>query len=200
MWVRMYGACEVAANPYHFTSAAEFNGLVNRCQGFAEMAHAGQRRRDDKTPYIKHCAKVASCFEWDTPAQALAWLHDAVEENVTTLSEVTRQLRLPRLVWEALDAISKIEGEDYDNYLKRVKKNELALRVKIADMRCNILDDPTPKQLDKYRKGLPFLSGRVVHLRAGQGIALCGNEERGDVRNVAYCTCVDCLRTHEAQR
>ena len=42
-------------------------------------------------------------------------------------------------------------------YLARVKENPIALKVKIADMLCNLADDPTPRQVEKYRKGMLFL-------------------------------------------
>jgi len=38
-----------------------------------------------------------------------------------------------------------------------VKCNELARKVKIADMLSNLADNPTDKQIKKYAKGLLFL-------------------------------------------
>jgi hypothetical protein len=48
---------------------------------------------------------------------------------------------------------------DYDDYPERVAASPIAAKVKIADMLSNLADDPTPKQIRKYAKGLL----RLVH-------------------------------------
>jgi len=53
--------------------------------------------------------------------------------------------------------LTKGEGQNYDEYLYYVKSNELAKRVKIADILSNLADDPTDKQIVKYAKALTYL-------------------------------------------
>ena len=55
-----------------------------------------------------------------------------------------------------MSTITKKDGEDYEEYLNRVKQNPIALRVKIADMEHNSdisrIPNPTEKDLNRLEK------------------------------------------------
>jgi (p)ppGpp synthase/HD superfamily hydrolase len=60
--------------------------LIQKCSEYAAIAHQGQYRKDKKTPYIVHPARVASlvsmsCTNRDTVICS-AWLHDVLEDCV----------------------------------------------------------------------------------------------------------------------
>ena len=59
---------------------------------------------------------------------------------------------------DAVHALSKLENEDYEHYLQRVKKNDLAVRVKLNDLSDNMdirrLKELTDDDVDRMRKYL----------------------------------------------
>ena len=66
--------------------------------------------------------------------QLIALLHDVVEDSNITLDDL-REIGFPYSVVEAVDAITRRDGEDRIHYLNRVKENALARVVKIADLK-----------------------------------------------------------------
>jgi uncharacterized short protein YbdD (DUF466 family) len=71
----------------------------------------------------------------------------------------------------ALKCVTKIsENEDYDDFIERVKKNPLAVAVKINDLTDNMdirrlpyLSDKDVKRLKKYLKAYKKLVGEPVY-------------------------------------
>ena len=119
-------------------------------------AHAGQTRRDGRTPYSKHAFRVSDKMWPDEDAVAVAWLHDVIEDTEETEYTLKAQ-GVPDHVVNAVVDMTKVEGESYADYMVRVAANPLARKVKIADMLDNLSDDPTPKQIKKYARGLLVL-------------------------------------------
>jgi (p)ppGpp synthase/HD superfamily hydrolase len=100
--------------------------------GIAENAHAGQLDKGG-SPYINHPLAVAAMVEGDTE-KVVAILHDVVEDGGVLLDSL-QQFGLD--VVNAVDAITRREGELRGDYLSRVAANPLAKAVKIADLRHN---------------------------------------------------------------
>lgn len=98
--------------------------------------HGHQTQKDKaQNPYVCHPLRVAAAGE-DLDQVVLGLLHDVVEDTVHTLDEI-KQERFPEVIVEALDAISKREGETRETYLCRVAHNELATAVKYHDLNDN---------------------------------------------------------------
>lgn len=118
----------------------------------AETAHKGQIDKAGK-PYINHPIKVASIFE-DDASYIIAILHDVVEDSNVTISDLINY-GFPTNITDALEAITK-RGESYEEYLKKVKSNALATRVKIEDLRHNMdlsrIPTPMKKDFDRIKK------------------------------------------------
>ena len=98
-------------------------------------------------------------------------LHDAIEDSDLTLENLTA-LGFPQVILEAIDTITKRSNEDYEDYLKRVMSNPIALRVKIADMSDNMdisrIAQPNEKdysRLKKYQATLPRLLEAIDHFK-----------------------------------
>jgi (p)ppGpp synthase/HD superfamily hydrolase len=123
-------------------------------KGFAEKYHCGKYRRDGITPYVSHPAAVAACFESDY-CKAVAWLHDVLEDTDANIGDLASVF--PDEIVDAVMAITKREGQDYQQYLEQVAASPLAKAVKIADIKHNLSDSPTLKQIEKYRKALEYL-------------------------------------------
>ncbi|WP_367871164.1 hypothetical protein [Luteolibacter sp. Populi] len=130
--------------------------FVPRAAAIAHEAHAGQFRRDGVTPYILHPQAVAARVAGDPLAEALAWLHDTFEDTSAT-PELLREQGIPNEVIIGVSMLTKPEGADYEEYLRAIKANPLAKKVKIADMLSNLSDQPSEKQILKYAKGLVIL-------------------------------------------
>lgn len=122
----------------------------------AHMSHQGKFRRDGRTPYINHPMDVAQRLD-DRNLKAIAYLHDSLEDTTLTVEEM-RKWGISEGVISVVQILTHREEESYQDYLGRVKANSHACAVKIADMLCNLSDDPTPKQIRKYARGLIFLT------------------------------------------
>lgn len=130
--------------------------LPELAKQIATRAHAGQTRRDGKTPYITHPEAVADRFMADVLV-AIAWLHDTLEDTSETPDSLRSQ-GVPEQVVSSVVAMTKTPGEEYFAYLGRVRADPLARLVKIQDMLHNLGDQPTYKQIRKYCKGLLYLT------------------------------------------
>lgn len=135
--------------------------LLSLAIKLAEDAH---KEALDKggSPYIGHPLRVMSRMN-ATDEKIVAVLHDAIEDSPLTLEDLSA-LGFSSSILEALDAITKRDGENYEVYLSRVMVNPIALKVKIADMTDNMdvsrIPNPTPKdykRLKKYESVLPRL-------------------------------------------
>lgn len=133
------------------------NALVEFAKEWATRWHALQTRRGGE-PYVEHLRRVAEAVAkrgYGPEHQAVAWLHDAVEDGQVTQEGIAQ--RFPASVAEAVKAITKNPGEKYEDYLIRVKANPLAHEVKISDMLDNLGDSPTVDARARYEIGLEFL-------------------------------------------
>lgn len=135
---------------------------LNDIVKIAETAHSGQYRHDGVTPYFEHPRSVASLVEGEY-AKMVAFLHDVIEDTDET-EESLLEKGVPKVVVDAVVILTKT-GEDYFEYLRKVKTNQLARKVKIVDMISNLSDDPTKNQIKKYTTGLLFLlKGETISL------------------------------------
>jgi (p)ppGpp synthase/HD superfamily hydrolase len=122
----------------------------------AYKAHDGQVRKESLVPYIVHPLRVAHQFN-DDVRKTIAILHDVVEDTPLNLEELTG---FSETVIKALDALSRREGEQHFEYIKRLKENELAREIKIADIVDNLSDCLTiqpASMIKRYNKSLDIL-------------------------------------------
>lgn len=130
--------------------------LVTRAARLAAVAHRGQFRRDGVTPYVRHPEAVAARVSGDPIGEAVAWLHDVLEDTEVTAEEM-RQHGIPDEVIACVRLLTKTKDVDYEEYLASVKQDAVAKKVKIADMLSNLSDHPSERQILKYAKGLLVL-------------------------------------------
>jgi (p)ppGpp synthase/HD superfamily hydrolase len=130
--------------------------LISLAERIATTAHHGQSRKDGP-PYITHPAAVAGTV--DDELKPIAWLHDVVEDTAVTLDDL-RAADMPAYVVDAVAVLTKIDGEDYNRYLERVRANDHARRVKIADIQHNLAGMPSEKNRAKYLHALEFLRSK----------------------------------------
>lgn len=131
--------------------------IATKAACVTSYAHAGQYRRDGVTSYLTHPAAVVNKLKDESElVLAVAWLHDVLEDTNET-AESLRAKDIPEAVIHIVQILTKTESMSYEQYLKYIKQNEIARKVKIADMLHNLSDSPTNKQIVKYAKGLLFL-------------------------------------------
>lgn len=127
-----------------------------------ELANNLHRGQVDKSglPYIDHLIEVANQMD-SVEAVMVALLHDAMEDQGVTRRFLISQ-GFPDEVIEAITILTKTD--DYMSYIQRIKQNDLARVVKIADMRHNSdlsrLKSVSEKDIarkEKYLKSIELL-------------------------------------------
>ena len=132
------------------------------------LAHQVHDEQLDKAgePYFGHLERVAADIP-DEDGKIVAWLHDAIEDGGGAISIPTlAKFGLSVRQLHALDAISRRRGEPYDEYLRRVRQDPIALKVKKADLADNMseerlgrLDPEESNRLRrKYTRAVAFLA------------------------------------------
>lgn len=87
--------------------------------------------------YSHACTVAGKCKHLQKTC-VVALLHDFVEDGYATFEEVQPLFNLNDEQMAALDAITRRQGEKYFDYIQRVKQNEMATTVKLADLQHNI--------------------------------------------------------------
>jgi (p)ppGpp synthase/HD superfamily hydrolase len=127
--------------------------LLEKAITIAVEAHRGQRDRTG-APYIVHPMRVMAGVDTDIE-KMVAILHDVVEDTDWTFERL-KQEGFPTEVIEALDCVTKREGEEYDDFVKRSATNKIARKVKLADLEHNMdarrLSNVTDKDVERLKK------------------------------------------------
>lgn len=126
-------------------------------ENIATQAHEGQYRFDHITPYIVHPFRVRMrLIRESQDVREAALLHDVIEDTKLTAEDL-RAKGVEEVVIHAVIALTHLENESNEDYWARVKANEIATKVKIADVIDNLSDGPSKRQMLKYAKCLIFL-------------------------------------------
>ena len=105
--------------------------ILEKAIRLAAKTHRGQKDRFRK-PFVLHVMRVIGRGN-DLEEQVLGALHDVIERSDIEIEDL-REKGYPERVLQALDNISRREGERYSDYIERVELNNLATRVKIHDL------------------------------------------------------------------
>ncbi len=135
---------------------------IERALERALAAHRGQRDRAG-APYILHPLHLMSRVGDDADAMVVALLHDVVEDSPLTL-DTLRMDGFPAFIVEAVDALTRREGEAYTAFIERAGRNPLARRVKLADIehnmdlrRLDVLHARDVERLERYHAAYRYL-------------------------------------------
>jgi len=110
--------------------------LLGKVLLLATTAHAGQFDRGGN-PYILHPLKVMHYLKSDDEElQCIALLHDVIEDTSTTWEDL-RAIGCTDRIIAAVEALTKMPGQTYDEYKQRVFANTDAMKVKLCDLRHN---------------------------------------------------------------
>jgi (p)ppGpp synthase/HD superfamily hydrolase len=129
-------------------------GDLETAIGIAVQAHRGQRDRAG-APYILHPLRMMFRVQTDAERMA-AVLHDVVEDTDWTL-ETLREQGFSDEVVDAVDHLTRREGESYNDFVTRAAAHPVARRVKLADLEDNMdvrrtgtLDEDDVERLGRY--------------------------------------------------
>ena len=119
----------------------------------------------DKTglPYVFHPFHLAEQMD-DEISTICALLHDVVEDSEMTL-EGLLEMGFPVEAVEVLTLLTHLSDVPYIDYVREIKKNPTATKVKIADLmhnsdltRLDEIDEWAIKRNEKYAEALRILT------------------------------------------
>ena len=129
----------------------------------AYNAHLGQLDYND-VPYIFHPYHLAEQMD-DEISCTVALLHDVVEDTSLTFADLEQLF--PKQVVEIVKLLTHDEKVNYFDYIRKIKTNAIATKVKLADIEHNSNEDRsigsnlTQEQLlywkEKYAKAKELL-------------------------------------------
>ncbi|AZG71549.1 GTP pyrophosphokinase [Shewanella livingstonensis] len=109
--------------------------IIEKSLEIALKAYSGKQDKAGKT-YILHPLRVMA--KMDTEYEmAVALLHDVIEDSDYTADDLLTQ-GIPPDVVNAVQLLSKVAGETYDQFIGRIIDNPIAIKVKMADIEDNI--------------------------------------------------------------
>lgn len=126
----------------------------------AYNAHHGQVDKSG-VPYIFHPIHVAEQMKTEEEC-IVALLHDTVEDTNITFEVLEKEFSAT--VIEALKLLTHDKSIDYFDYVRKLKSNPIAKKVKLADLYHNSditrMENPTEKdwkRKEKYHKAILIL-------------------------------------------
>ena len=126
---------------------------LERAIRIACKAHEGQRDKGGDA-YILHPLRVMLRMSTE-PTRIAAVLHDVVEDSSWSLEDLARE-GFSQEVRNAVDALSRREGEDYLDFVRRAAADPVAAPVKRADLEDNLdlgrIEIPTDRDRERIRR------------------------------------------------
>ena len=142
-----------------------YTSLTYKAMHIAYNAHHGQLDKSG-APYIFHPIHLAEQMD-DEFSCCAALLHDVVEDTSVTLEDLRSDF--PEEIVEAVRLLTHENGVPLEEYLLAIRKNPIALKVKLADnahnadqSRCcngNVSEEKMARWRVKYAKARAILLG-----------------------------------------
>ena len=135
--------------------------LTRKAMVIAYNAHANQFDKAG-VPYIFHPIHLAE--QMDTEIECIiALLHDVVEDTKVTFEQLEKEFS--KEIIEILKLLTHDKETDYMEYVKKIKENPIAKKVKIADIihnadetRLETITENDILRREKYQKALEILN------------------------------------------
>ena len=130
----------------------------------AEKAHFGQVDKAG-VDYIEHPRAVASMVS-GIDEKICALLHDVMED--TEFPESALRILFGDEIVDTLLLLTHRNGDNYEEYIEKISKSELATKVKIADLthnsdltRLRTVTEKDIQRYNKYQKSIAFLKSKL---------------------------------------
>lgn len=138
-----------------------YTGLTKKALKLCFEAHKEQVDKSGM-PYVFHPFHLAEHMA-DEATTVVALLHDIVEDTATTFEDLEKQ-GFSGEILNALKLLTHDKNTPYMEYVGEIKKNSIATKVKLADLRHNsdltrlsVVDEKALKRKAKYEKAIKFL-------------------------------------------
>ena len=130
----------------------------------AKKVHAGQFDKQG-VEYFKHPETVASYVD-EEDAKIVAYLHDVIEDGNGQISLAELRSIFGDEIAEAVNILTRPKDMPYFDYVERIKTNDLAKKVKLADLKHNT--DPNrgviPSLAKRYEKAKEILADDYIEI------------------------------------
>lgn len=139
-----------------------YTELTNKAMKIAYTAHHGQLDKGG-LPYIFHPYHLAEQMD-DEISCCAALLHDVVEDTDVTFEYLEKEF--PKEVMDVLFLLTHKEDVPYFEYVRAIRANPIAVKIKLADISHNSdqsrCPNFPPEQLayfrDKYARAVAILT------------------------------------------
>lgn len=138
-----------------------YTPMTNKAMKYAYEKHHGQFDKNG-IPYIFHPFHLAEQMD-DEDSTIVSLLHDVVEDTDTSISEI-EALGFNSNVINALKLLTHDKNIDYYDYIKKLSINDIATKVKIADLKHNSdlsrlseINNSDIERIEKYKKSINYL-------------------------------------------
>jgi (p)ppGpp synthase/HD superfamily hydrolase len=136
---------------------------LERAIAIAAEAHAGQTDKAG-APYVLHPLRMMLRMS-SIDARIVAALHDVCEDCPGWTFDRLRREGFPAHIIEALQSVTKRDGEDYEAFVRRAAANPIGRHVKLADLHDNsdLSRIAAPSERDfqrirKYRRAIDLIA------------------------------------------
>lgn len=136
--------------------------LLNKAIQIATEAHKSQIDKAGMA-YILHPMRVAEHCK-GTDAKIVAILHDTIEDTSITPDYLIEQ-GFPEDIIDGILSVTRKEGEDYYDFVKRAGVNHIGRQVKLADLEDNLdikrldcIKDTDIERINRYIKSYNYLA------------------------------------------
>jgi (p)ppGpp synthase/HD superfamily hydrolase len=140
-----------------------YTDLTKKALKISFDAHKNQLDKSG-VPYVYHPFHLAEQMD-DEYSTCVALLHDVVEDTDTTLDDLSRFF--PKEVIDAIALMTHDDSVPYLDYVRTIKSNPIASKVKLADLRHNSdltrldkIDDKAIERAEKYKKAIRILENK----------------------------------------
>ena len=124
-----------------------YSALTAKAMAIAYAAHHGQVDKGGM-PYVFHPYHLAEQMD-DEISCCAALLHDVVEDTDVTMEDLAREF--PAEVIEVLKLLTHPEDIPYFDYVRRIKDNSTAVKIKLADIAHNSDQSRCPDLTEEQR-------------------------------------------------
>lgn len=148
------------------TGNNNFNYLVSAMEDMF-IFHDGEVDKSGQ-PYYLHPMRVSAQFLknassidiFNVYCAVAGCLHDVIESFPS--ARITIEKDYPEEIYDAVDALTRREGETYRMYIKRLCRNDIARRVKVEDIKDNLRPERMFKDapLERYYWALAAIRGK----------------------------------------
>ena len=139
-----------------------YTKLTKKALKISFNAHKNQVDKSGM-PYVYHPFHLAEQMD-DEYSTCVALLHDVVEDTDITIEDLKSD-GFPSEVINAIELMTHDDSVPYLYYVKTIKTNSIASKVKLADLKHNsdfsrldVIDSKVHKRVEKYKKAINILT------------------------------------------